>query len=462
MVPPPITGVNSFTVFDNNATAISTMTGIFAKINSPNSVQGEGAASGLSGISLICGLAADELTLFDGYTGTVHEFHYRNQLSSGSAQNWGWDFWNLYRHIYVCNAAIEGLTLSTSLTPAVKQQLMGEAKFMRAFCYFYLVNLFGDVPLALTSDYTVNSFLSRAPVAQVYEQIITDLVDAQTLLSDEYVQADVVSAYPAGTEERVRPNKSTASALLARTYLYTGDYAKADTEASKVIDKTSLYELSTLDNAFLKGNLGNREAIWQLQPTQPGFNTQDGWVFVLNNAPSYQNPVYLSSFLTAAFESGDLRRTHWIRDTSFSGIPYSFAYKYKAATYGDPVTEYQGVFRLAEQYLIRAEARAQQGNISGAQEDLNVIRSRAGLGPTTAADQVSLLSAIAHEWQTEFFTEWGHRWLNLKRTGKIDEVMSAVTPTKANGSAWQSYQQLFPLPFTEIQYNYKLVQNPEY
>ena len=120
------------------------------------------------------------------------------------------------------------------------------------------------------------------------------------------------------------------------------------------------------------------------------------------------------------------------------------------------------VLRLAEQFLIRGEARARQNNISGAQNDLNAIRTRAVLKSTTANDMPSLLAAIQHERQVELFTEWGHRWLDLKRVGAIDAVMNGVTPLKANGVAWQPFQQLYPLLTNDLIKDANLVQNSGY
>jgi len=114
--------------------------------------------------------------------------------------------------------------------------------------------------------------------------------------------------------------------------------------------------------------------------------------------------------------------------------------------------------RLGEQYLIRAEARAQQNNISGSQTDLNVIRRRAGLTNTTASDQPSLLAAILDERRHERFCEWGHRWLDLKRTNKVTSTFSSI-PYK---SAYQPYQQLYPIPIYELATNPNLTQNPGY
>jgi hypothetical protein len=118
------------------------------------------------------------------------------------------------------------------------------------------------------------------------------------------------------------------------------------------------------------------------------------------------------------------------------------------------------VLRLGEIYLIRAEARAEQNNVSGAQADLNAVRTRAGLGYTTATDQASLLNAIAHERQVELFTEGGNRFFDLKRTGKIDSVMTAYAPLKEG--TWSDYMQIFALPLNDIQQDANLTQNPGY
>jgi hypothetical protein len=118
------------------------------------------------------------------------------------------------------------------------------------------------------------------------------------------------------------------------------------------------------------------------------------------------------------------------------------------------------ILRLSEQYLIRAEARTRLNKISEAKADLNTIRTRAGLANTTANDENSLLTSILNERQVELFTEWGHRWLDLKRTNKVDVVMSVITPQK--GGTWSSNWAWYPLPLYDIQQNSKLVQNSGY
>jgi hypothetical protein len=118
------------------------------------------------------------------------------------------------------------------------------------------------------------------------------------------------------------------------------------------------------------------------------------------------------------------------------------------------------VLRLAEQYLIRAEAQAQQNNLAGAKSDLDAVRLRSGLPGVTVTTKEAMLQDIAQERQTELFTEWGHRWFDLKRTGAMDSVMTRTAVVK--GTAWKPHFKLFPIPQTEIQANPNLTQNPGY
>ena len=142
---------------------------------------------------------------------------------------------------------------------------------------------------------------------------------------------------------------------------------------------------------------------------------------------------------------------------------YYYPYKYKLYFTGQPPVEYPTLLRLAEQYLIRAEARAQQGNLSGPNgslADLNFIRQRAGLPPSTASTQPDVLTAILNERRMELFTEYGHRWLDLIRTQQVNAVMSLVTPGK--GGIWQATDTLYPIPLTDIKADLNIRQNPGY
>lgn len=448
-VDPPSTSINSGNVFNNDATAIAAITDVYVKISGTNLVGG-----GLGSLSLFPGLSADELALFNGATNYKSNFYYRNDLSATNLNLP--DYWSsIYPIIYLVNTGIEELARSRSLTSSVKNSLIGEAKFLRAFCYFYLVNLYGDVPLALTSDFEINSSLPRTSKTIVYDQIIADLKDAQTLLSDQYLNATLLNV----TIDRLRPTKWAAMALLARVCLYTDKWSDAENLASAVISHSSLYDTVPLDNVFLKNS---REAIWQLQPVNAGWNTEDAKTFLLPSTGPDPNiyPFYLSSFLLSKFESGDKRKEEWVKSLTVGGNTYSYAQKYKSATLNNPVTEYKMVMRLAEQFLIRAEARTRLDNYMGARSDLNIVRKRARLGEINANDKASLLTAILGERQVELFTEWGDRWFDLKRTGNVDAVMSNVTPQK--GGNWNSNWQWYPISQNELLNNHALIQNQGY
>jgi hypothetical protein len=435
-----------------------------------NSVQGT------PNISKRAGLSSDELITWSNNPNLTDIAYYTNSLAAPTAGSVaaGHETWTTcYNYIYRCNAAIEGLNESESLTPSVKKQLLGEAKFMRAFLFFYLVNLYGDIPLALSSDYQVNRLLPRAPVTQVYSQMIADLTNAEALLSSNFLNGQLQNY--SGSAERVRPTSWAAKALLARVYLFMKNWGKAESYANDVISNSNFFGLVSLSAAFQRAGLGNTEAIWQLQPVNDNgstngnvnyWNTEDGRLFVLNAAPAGINtthPVYLNPLMLSAFENNDNRRNTWVGSYTDGSGTYLFPNKYKigAPTNGVLPTEYLTVFRLAEQFLIRAEARAQQNNLSAAIEDVNKIRARAGLSNLSASfNQMQVLSAILHERQVELFSEWGHRWLDLKRTNNVDVIMTSVCPQK--GGVWASYKQWYPIPVADIQGDPNLVQNQGY
>lgn len=451
-VPAPYTSISAANVYTTDATSIAVLTGIYAKLSGASF-----GSVGLQSMSFYGGLSADELTLYSGVVNTTDIASYTNSLTALNALDiWG----NTYPYIFQTNAAIEGISASGSLTQAVKQQLIGEAEFMRAFFYFYLVTLYGDVPLVLSTDYTQTATLPRTAKALVFRQIIADLKDAQSRLDSIYVDATVLKT----TTERTRPNKWVATALLARAYLYTADYANAEAQATNVINNSGLFSLSTLNNAFLRASAGNKEAIWQWQPVTAGYNTQDARLFIIPSTglSLNSNPVYLSKGFVGSFEVGDQRRANWVDSVVASGIKYYYPYKYKINAINAAVTEYEMVFRLGEQYLIRAEARAQQDELSAAASDLNVIRNRAGLANITYISQADLLTATLKERRVELFTEWGHRWLDLKRTGSVDSVMGVDGACQAKGGTWNTNWQLYPITLAELQGNPFLSQNTGY
>lgn len=432
----PNSQLTGISVFEELSTADAAMRNIYA------SLRDEGVLTGqMFGLSNSMGAYTDELNFYGSPSLPTYYFYTNNiQPLSSQAQL----YWNLgYNQIYNSNALIAGVQASSGLTTPDKDRLRGEALFVRALVHFYLVNLYGNIPYVSDIDYITNSVLSRQPVTQVYTRIATDLEEAIELLPEAY-----------SNPLRVRANKSAARALLARVYLYAGKWLEADNEASGVLNSTSLYSLETdLNNVFLKAS---SETILQFQTSVEGRPTFEATTFTI---PPGATPttVAISTHLINAFPNEDLRKVAWTGSSTAGSQTYYFARKYKQNGVLGTSSEYSVVMRLAEQYLIRAEARARQGELTGAKEDLNIIRLRAGLAPTTATTQEEILNAILEERRLELFTEHGHRFFDLKRFNLLDSALSGIKV------GWNSTDRLLPIPEGEISLNPNLLpQNPGY
>ncbi|HVU56854.1 MAG TPA: RagB/SusD family nutrient uptake outer membrane protein [Puia sp.] len=446
-IDPPVNMITTSQVFSTDAQANSAMAGIYSMMaNSNNLNVGDGA------ITMFTGMSSDELLPFLTSTFDQYIQFQTNTLLPSSSRLYN-NYWvPAYSYIYNANAVIEGLTSSTSVHDSVKTELIGEAKFIRSFFYFYLTSLFGDIPLATSTNWAKTNLLSRTPSDQVYQFILSDLQDALPLLSADFSK---------GGGERIFPTKWAVYSLLARTSLYMEHWQDAEDYATKVIENEALFSLPLdLDQVFL---MNSSEAIWQLKQNNnyyPYNATLEGFNMLPFDA-STPPLAYLTPQLLAAFDTVDQRRIKWINSTNYNGVDYYYPYKYKVGpsltAAGDPYTEYYMVLRLGELYLIRAEARAQQGNdLQGAAADLNAIRNRAGLLGTDATSKDQLLAAIAHERQIELFAEWGHRWLDLKRTNQASIVLAPVKPQ------WNNHALLYPIPIQEIMTDPNLTQNPGY
>jgi hypothetical protein len=435
---PPVDQLTTELVFNNDDAVKSTITGIYGRM-----ILSDFASGSASSITNWAALSADELI---NYSNTNTPF-YTNALASGNIGPWN----QSYQMIYTANAILEGIENNSRISTAVKQQAEGEAKFIRAFCYFYLTNFYGKVPLHLSTDYRLNNIALQANEAAVYRQIIKDLLDAQSLLGTSYY-----------TTERVRPNKWVATALLARVYLYTKDYVNAEILSNSIIENKPTYSLNDdLSQVFLKNST---EAIWQLIPNTAGRNTNEAQLFIFTATPTV---VSISEDLMAAFEAGDKRRTSWTGSTTVSGKTYYYPFKYKVGNVA-ALTEYSMVLRLAEQYLIRAEARIHLDKIDLGVMDLNTLRLRARAAVTGSVPnplppipngllKPAALLAVERERRIELFTEWGHRWLDLKRTNRADAVLAPI-----KGSNWQPTDALYPIPQAEINSNPNIIQNKDY
>lgn len=432
----PANSLTGDAVFRHDHTATAALLGIYADM--------EGSGVAYHKISSL-GLASDDFINHRNHPAALAMA--TNTLTPANelvAKQWD----THYQYIYHANAILEGLTNNNYISNPVKMQLLGEGYFIRAWFHFSLLNYFGHIPYMTRTDYAINSRQPQEDQQTVYPKIIADLKKSKELLPSHYVNA---SNDP--TEERTRPNRYAAGALLSRVYLYAQQWDDAILEADTVLSATSIYVLNAnLAGVFLKNN---KEAIWQLQPVVAGHNSYAGGA--LEPGTGIPNNVSLSQNLIDSFEAGDLRRSAWIKTVTVSGQPFYWWYKYKAGQNSPVISEYTTLLRLAELYFIRAEANIMKQRFGSGATDLNRIRQRAGLPAINSLSREEMLEAISKERRIEFFGEYDDRWNDLKRTGRIDRVLSVV-----KGANWSSTDQLFPIPLSQLLRNPSMVQNPGY
>lgn len=417
------------TVFSSDENATSALLGIYHTL-----IASDFAGGGGGGIPVLTGLSGDELT--NPRQSSTYIFFERNNLPADNQlvkKLWA----DAYKIIYQTNSVLEGVAGSSKLTTTVRKLARGEALAIRAYCYFTLSNTFGAVPLLLNADYRANAIKPRTNIAEVRKQVIADLLEAQPLLSDEDV-----------APEKIRMNKAAALALLAKVYLYEKEWQKA-IDASATILSGNKYSIETdLNQVFVKGS---REVIWQLATDNIGY-ARDGGAFYVSRIGSVSVP--LRDALVTSFEANDMRVANWIGSFNDGTRIWKFAHKYKVRSAAQPPTENYVVFRLAEQYLIRAEALANLNRLADAIADLDTVRARANL-PLFATtkpgiNQADLLDAIMTERRHELFSEGGNRWFDIARLEKSQQILGTIKPD------WSINDLLYPVPQLEIDKNENL------
>ncbi|MEZ7496590.1 RagB/SusD family nutrient uptake outer membrane protein [Leeuwenhoekiella aequorea] len=346
------------------------------------------------------------------------------------------NFWNTsFNSIYAANALIKGIPASLTLDVTQAQRPLGEAYFIRGLMHFYLTNLFGAIPYVTTNDYLVNQKVSKLSVEEIYIKVTEDLLEAERLIPEVY-----------SSTERTRPNAFAVKSLLARVYLYEGEWQKAYDKAGEILE-SELYSLNIpIDQLFLKDS---KNTIWQFMPQNAGANTLEGRNFILRVLGSQYaafNPDFVCSF-----EPGDLRKESWIDSVTENGTTAYFPIKYREELATASSLEYSKVLRIGEVYLIRAEAAWRLNRITQALADLNALRQRAGLPPIDSATPAELENLILAERRAELFTEFGHRWFDLNRWNKAETLLKPIKP----GWGMQSY--LLPIPETELGANPNLL-----
>lgn len=348
--------------------------------------------------------------------------------------------WNRsYECINYVNNIIAEIDHVADLSPDEKDNDLGQCYFLRAFNYFNLVRYFGDLPLRLNPVRDAGPETLNLPLTDdslIYQQIISDLLLAEQLLVG------------VGKANSAFANEGAVKALLAKVYLYTYDLADAIIKANEVIGMGYLLEENYALIFDEKQN--SKEIIFQIDFANSGdvSNIMNDW---LTPDGRFEVAAWKNAERTASladdFEMNDLRKESTIR--------YYIGSKgddYYCAKYLDNVKRMDNIIilRLSEMYLIKAEALNEISYIPDGEafEALNTIRVRAGLNPLTSmqiTNQQEFQLAVEKERNFELVFE-GNRLFDLRRTGRIDQVLPDIGTLKEAG--W-----FFPIPQSEIDTN---------
>lgn len=433
-VPSPKTQLISKAIFNSDEASKSALLGLYTKMKNSSMDLSNG------GVTIYAGLSSGEL--INSSPSSDFDAFFMNELNASNETGLFNRLWRpAYENIYMANVIIEGVESSKNLSIEHIASIKAECLAIRALYYFYLVNLFGSVPLVIHTDYLTNENLPNSAPEHVSTQIVNDLEDANILFSN--IHPD---------QSNIRVSRAAAIALLSRVYLFQKKWKEAAQYSTEIIEKHN-YHLETPEKVFKKES---KETIWSIESSQSsGYNTAEGILFVPYSSSAIPQ-FAIAQAIIKKFDDYDLRFKNWVGMNEIDGEKLYFPYKYKTG-FSSVLDEHYVILRLSEQYLIRAEALAQTGYLTESLKDLNIIRNRSGLEPINTINREDLLEAIYAEREREFFCEWGNRWLDMIRTGRADEILAIEKYPN-----WQTTDKLYPIPLSQIRLNTSLTQNPGY
>jgi tetratricopeptide (TPR) repeat protein len=347
---------------------------------------------------------------------------------------------NQYRQDYVIIARtnqVLDLIDGVEMPQASKDNLKGQALFLRAYAYFELARYFGSVPLHLKPvPNRDESALPLSTEAEVYAQIVLD------------AEASIPLLLPKSTQQPGRATSGAARMLLSNVYMVQKEWAKAEKLLKEIVSSNEYSLIPSYANVFSENvaNKNNIESVFEVQYLEgaAGLNGNFFYQFLprpisaaeLQPLTGTTNPQpqdgegnnIPTPDIIAAYEAGDERKDASIGTVFLAGsfradknYPYIKKYAKKHSLHNNHGTNFP-IYRYAEVLLFLAEALNEQGKSGEAVPYLNQVRARAGLGATPAAGQSDLREAIFRERRVELAFE-NKRWFDISRTGRIEEII---------------------------------------
>lgn len=348
------------------------------------------------------------------HAGDPFALHQNTLTTNITSSNWT----NLYTVISRANYAIKYIPeVFEDESSALRNQLIGQARALRAIAYFYLIRVWGDVPFSLEPYESAQQdlFLSKTDKEVILDQVVDDLLFASEFCASSY----------GGEQDRVLITRGGADGLLTQVYMWRKQYDKAIIAAERVIDNPlySLVSISNWNNMFSAGL--SSESIFEVGYNEVQTNSMRVLYALGNDANYFPSQKFIDTF-----EEGDLRRTKIWDNTE---VQPRKVWKFFGEGFNDESAEPSQnniiLVRLADIMLLKAEAHARLGQDEEALPLLNNIRNRAGLpaldAETATQEYGDVAEAIMHERLIELCFE-GHRWFDLVRTEKAIAVMQPI------------------------------------
>lgn len=426
------------------------------------------------------------------------------QGEAGAAR-WSTEIWQEpFKAIFRANAILENTNATNVPDDATRNGFLGQAYFMRAFAYWHMVNLYGNVPLVTnTAKSSADFFPAQASKADVWAQIIADFTQAETMLPTAWTGSDVG-----------RPTSGSATGFIGKSELYRGNWAAAETAFKKLVNSGnySLLPMAEYMDNFTETNENNAESVFELQFLgQEAFawgvdipGTGNMGNFHIDYAPPSKSPDlshYINPWVKDLFEANGetVRRDatlayDYTGSTGYGGVDFNtdfvdditlagsegvepiFSRKYAGMDIGVRAdVDFLGtnvgtnwrVIRYADVLLMLAEALNEQGKATEAEGFVNQVRTRAGVTPLSGSTQTSMTQSIIDERVLELSGE-GHRFFDLVRWGLADDYMGTTSlhgahPKSLSGGVFQENKHEYIwIPVSEISANENLNQNPGY
>lgn len=421
----PQQSVSGNTVIVDGNTAETAILGVYSQLQNRLYYGGDGYAA-TAYLSSGDHIWVGTLNYYNAFT--THSYRPDNTLLNNV-------WYQIYAVVNGANNVIDkvGALPSDAIDSDTRNRYIGEAYFIRALAFFDLARAWGNIPLVLQATSSVNDSdgIGQSNKQEVFARALEDLTLAEGLLPS--------------TTDRNRVTRKTVYALKARVHLYNGDWQEAIDYSTRIIEDTD-YELIGWSSFINDKN--TRESIFEL-----AFSTADqsahygSW-----SSGDYRNQFCPGPEIYAVLQQSAIGgdRSILIKDISTTAIRNYFVQELYWRPTGDNPTY---ILRLAEQYLIRAEAYLKIGspNAAAALNDLNAVRNRANVDELSVSDTEELLTAIADERRVEFVLE-PHRWFDLVRTQEAGNVLGVTDRNR-----W-----IFPIPYNDLAVDTDLVQNEGY